>query len=83
MTFFDVVNPMLAALPDIVYRVSILGSYRMDPRLLLAGMTVGVLMPPIMQREFFLLGVMPDIFKRASILGSYRMDTHLKPRVMT
>jgi hypothetical protein len=41
MTFFDVVNPMLAALPDIVYRVSILGSYRMDPRLLLAGMTEG------------------------------------------
>jgi hypothetical protein len=41
MTFFDVVNPMLAALPDIFYRASILGFFRMDPGLLLAGMTEG------------------------------------------
>ena len=32
---------LFLGIPDIVYRESILGSFRMDPRLLLAGMTEG------------------------------------------
>ena len=41
MNIFDVCNPILAVIPEIVYRTLILGFFRMDPRLLLAGMTEG------------------------------------------
>jgi len=35
----------IAVIPDILYRASILGSFRMDPRLQLAGMTAKRLIP--------------------------------------
>jgi hypothetical protein len=54
----------IAVIPDIFYRASILGSFRMDPRLQLAGMTAGEM----------------DPCHRHKGMTEEEMDTRLKPR---